>query len=64
MSVEQRTIKCDVPSCREQCTEKMHGDGWPEWGEVKGKRDTETGSETFGLCPRHLSRVFEFMLNL
>lgn len=59
-----RTIKCDVDKCNEQCTEKVFGEGFPGWGELHGKIDTETGSTGFGLCPRHHNITFNFVQNL
>ena len=59
-----RTIKCNVEKCKVFYVEKEFGAGFPGWGELHGKVDTETGSTGFGLCPVHHELTFQFVLRL
>lgn len=54
-----RTIKCDIPGCEAQHTEKTHGDGFPGWGELKGI--ALNGVANPSLCPKHLAMVAEYI---
>ena len=56
-----RTIKCDFPKCGKDSTEEKYNDGWPGWGRIQGKENTETGLTDFDLCPDHLNKVFQSM---
>jgi len=60
----RRFVDCDVNGCEESMPEVIFGQGWSNWGEVKGRQDTETGASTFFLCPKHLNQVFDFVTTL
>ncbi len=57
----ERIIKCDVPGCNNEETDNV-GAGWSRWGHLTGKRNKETEQELFYLCPKHLDKVFDFLL--
>ena len=60
----RRVVFCNIKDCNKESTEEYHGKGWPGWGLIKGKKDTETGEEEFYLCPDDLNTVFDFALSL
>jgi len=44
-----RSVMCDTKDCGNQYTEKSYGDGFPDWGYIKGASN-ENGEEPW-LCP-------------
>lgn len=56
-----RSIYCSVRGCTHKYEEAKPGAGFPAWGSVQGRTDTETGETDFHLCPEHLDEVFKFL---
>jgi len=57
----RREIQCDVEGCEARAVEQAPGRGWPGWGDIRGRRNAETGETTFHLCPEHLNEVFKHL---
>ena len=57
-----RKIQCNVPDCPGVAEEAAPNAGWPGWGVLQGKMNDETGEADFHLCPTHLARVFNYLL--
>ena len=55
MSIEPRTIRCDVEGCGEEYTEKELNGGFPDWGHVEGVMNDETVQVGASLCPAHMA---------
>lgn len=54
-----RKAECDIKDCKETCTEKAYGDGWPGWGTFQGI--TLNGADNPMLCPKHVELTANFV---
>ncbi len=54
-----RTAVCGKCGVKEM--EKIAGEGWNNWGMLKGKQN-EKGETEFMLCPEHLNKTIKFII--
>lgn len=59
-----RTIKCDMPNCNAQETEREYGVGWNNWSIVNGiclTKPERPSDLQLNLCPEHTIRLADFI---